>query len=103
VHRYARLGRPGHSLKQTPDRFSYVMRKVGVTKDQLKVTIHGLRHQFANDLYFALTDIPSPVRGGVPTDLQRYVGACLEIARQLGHERTQSSSTYISSALGQQS
>jgi integrase len=95
VHRYSPLGRPGHSLKQTLDRFSYVMRKVGVTKDQLKITIHGLRHQFANDLYFALTDIPSSVRGGVPTDLQRHVGACLEIARQLGHERTQISSAYL--------
>jgi integrase len=103
VHRYSHLGRPGHSLKQTLDRFSYVMRKVGVTRDQLKVTIHGLRHQFANDLYFSLTDIPSPVRGGVPTDLQRHVDACLEIARHLGHERTQISGAYISSASRRQS
>lgn len=98
AHRYSHVGRPGHSLKQTLDRFSYVMRKVGVTKDQLKVTIHGLRHQFANDLYLALTDIESPVRGGEPTDLQRHVAACLEISRQLGHARPQISTAYIASA-----
>ena len=99
AHRYSHLGRPGHSLKQTLDRFSYVMRKVGVTKGQLRVTIHGLRHQFANDLYVALTEIQSPVRGGKPTDLQRHVVACLEISRQLGHARPQISTAYLGSSV----
>jgi integrase len=96
VHRYSHLGHPGNSLKQTLNRFSYVMAKVGVTRNQLDVTIHGLRHQYANDLYFALTDIQSPVRGGAPTDLKRHVAACLEISKQLGHGRPQVSQAYIS-------
>jgi hypothetical protein len=98
VHRYSHLGRPGHSLKQTLNRFSYVMAKLGITRDKLEVTIHGLRHQYANDLYFTLTDIESPVRGGEPTDLKRHVAACLEISKQLGHGRPQVSQAYISNA-----
>jgi|ERR1700674_42729 integrase len=96
VHQYSHLGPPGKSLKQNLDRFGYVMRKAGITKSQLQVTVHGLRHQFANDLYLALTDIPSPVRGGEPTDLARHVAACLEISRQLGHARLQICAAYIS-------
>ena len=96
VHQHSHLRPPGKSLKQTLDRFSYVMRKAGITKSQFQVTAHGLRHQFANDLYLALTDIPTPVRGGEPTDLARHVAACLEISRQLGHARPQISSAYIS-------
>jgi integrase len=98
VHRHSRLGAPGRSLKQVLNRFAYVMRVVGITKDQLGVTAHGLRHQYANDLYFALTDIQSPVRGGQPTDLQRHVEACLEISSQLGHARQQATHHYTSSA-----
>lgn len=90
----AHVGRPGLSLKAALERFSYVMRKAGLTRDQLGVTSHGLRHQFAHDLYFELTGVHAPVCGG-PTDPAVMEAAYLEVAHQLGHGRPQISGAYL--------
>jgi integrase len=97
IVRYANgnVGRPGLSLKQSLDRFSYTMRKFGITRARLGITAHGLRHQFANDLYFELTGFNSPVRGGDPdADLATMRAAYLEVACQLGHARPNITSAY---------
>jgi integrase len=85
--RNSTLTRPEHSLLQTIKRFEYVMTKVGITKKELAVTIHGLRHQFANDVYFALTGTHSPVRGGRSPDPEVDLTARRQVAEQLGHSR----------------
>lgn len=56
------IGRPGRTLEQALNRFSYVMRKLGLTKEALGVTAHGLRHQRLNDIYEEVAGVPSPVR-----------------------------------------
>lgn len=94
------VGRPGMSLKQSLDRFSYVMRKFGITRARLGVTAHGLRHQFAGDLYFELTDVKPPVAGGSAPDRATMDAGYLEVARQLGHGRPQVSSAYLGSRAG---
>ena len=89
------IGIPGLSLKQALDRYSYVLRKAGVTKELLGVTAHGLRHQFAGDLFYEITGIEAPVAGGKLSDADQLRAAFLEVARQLGHSRPQISGAYL--------
>lgn len=92
------VGRPGLSLKQALDRFSNVLRAAGVSRKLLGVTPHGLRHQFAGDLYFELTELQAPVRGGdIAGDPALVAAAYLEVARQLGHNRPAISGAYLGS------
>jgi len=86
------------SLKQSLKRFDNVMQKAGVTRKQLGVTAHGLRHQFAQEFHVELTDVRAPVRGGdVCADPETLKAALLEIARQLGHNRAQIVNAYCGS------
>jgi integrase len=92
------LGHPGLSLKQSLKRFDNVMQKAGISRKQLGVTAHGLRHQFAQEFHVELTDVQAPVRGGdVCTDPETLKAALLEIARQLGHNRAQIVNAYCGS------
>ncbi|WP_395398818.1 hypothetical protein ACHMW6_18610 [Pseudoduganella sp. UC29_106] len=72
------------------------MRQVGLTKKELGVTPHGLRHQFAGDLYFDIARVKAPVRGGeVVIDRAVMLDAYRQVARQLGHNRPQISNAYL--------
>lgn len=97
-HASSHLGHPGLSLKQSLKRFDNVMRQAGVTKSQLGVTAHGLRHQFAQEFHVELTDVQAPVRGGDGcVDPETLKAALLEIARELGHNRPQITNAYCGS------
>lgn len=97
-HVSSHLGNPGLTLKQSLKRFDNVMRKAGVTRKQLGVTAHGLRHQFAQEFHVELTDVQAPVRGGEACiDAAILKAALLEIARQLGHNRPQIVNAYCGS------
>ena len=89
------IGIPGLSLKQALDRYSYVLRRAGVTKKMLGVTGHGLRHQFLGQLYYELTGVAPPVAGEQLSDADRMRAAYLEVARQMGHGRPQISEAYL--------
>src|SRR5262249_28681476 len=79
-------------------RFDNVMRKAGITRKQLGVTAHGLRHQFAQEFHVELTDVQAPVRGGdACADAATLNAALLEIARQLGHNRPAVTGVYLGS------
>lgn len=97
-HLSSHLGHPGLTLKQSLKRFDNVMRKAGVTRKQLGVTAHGLRHQFAQEFHVELTNARAPVRGGDEcVDPETLKAALLEIARQLGHNRPSIACAYIGS------
>ena len=97
-HAGSHIGYPGKTLKQALDKFSNVLRACGVTMAQLGVTPHGLRHEFASDLYFDLTEVLPPVKGGDPQLSREAMDAAyLEVARQLGHNRPQISQAYLGS------
>jgi integrase len=89
------VGHAGRSVQQNRRRFYYVLERCGITKAQLGVVSHGLRHERANDEYEQLTGTPSAVRGGtgVPRDVNAE--ARLKIARLLGHNRTRVTSCYL--------
>jgi len=92
------IGRPGLTLKQSLDHFSNVVRQVGLTKRELGVTPHGLRHQFAGDLYFEISGLKPPVQGGeAVVDHTAMEEAYRQVARQLGHNRPQISNAYLGS------
>lgn len=56
------VGDPNRSLQQNLRRFYLITGKFGITRKDLGVTAHGLRHQFLNDYYERITGRPSPVR-----------------------------------------
>lgn len=94
--RFDHVGRPGLSLKQSLDLFSNVVRSAGITKAGLGVTAHGLRHEFASDLYFEIARVRAPVRGGDPAlDPVVRLDAYRQVAEQLGHHRAAISGAYL--------
>jgi site-specific recombinase XerC len=100
------LAIPGLSLRDMKNRMLYLARKHGVRRDDLGITLHGLRHQFASDLFTELTGLPAPVLQQVaPEEYQRnsdkVQAALLEISRQMGHERTPIVHAYTGSPAGE--
>ena len=63
--------------------------------------MHGLRHQYAQSRYEALTGWPAPAAGGPPvrtlSDTQRTQDTAARqiISRELGHERLQITAVYL--------
>lgn len=92
------IGIPGYSKKEMLNRFDTVMRSAGITKSEMGITMHGLRHQYANDRLSEL-GVTSPVRGG---DLRQQKidnpelveEARKTVAEELGHGRVQITATY---------
>lgn len=82
-------------LEQAVNRFGKVMRKCGLTKGDLGVTAHGLRHQFANDQYELDLRQPSPVRGGEGGSAPKTLTARQKISLDLGHTRVSITSAYL--------
>ncbi|HCY61912.1 MAG TPA: hypothetical protein DHV59_03550 [Oxalobacteraceae bacterium] len=90
------LGHPGKTLLQSLDRYKNVVRQAGISKKELGITGHGLRHQFAGDKYFDLTKVACPVRGGDPLqDPELLDRALFIVSQQLGHNRTAISQAYL--------
>lgn len=86
---------PGKTVQQTKDRIYTVGRKLGVTKKQLGVTPHGLRHQYANDRYESVSGSPTAVRGGLPVDRDLDIAARQVVTNDLGHARLSITSAYV--------
>lgn len=89
------VANPGYSLRQAIKYHSNLMAKLGITKKQLGITTHGLRHGYACDLYKKITGVDAPVLGGGPVDKELDKKARKEIAERLGHSRTDITSNYI--------
>jgi len=93
------LADPTRTLLQAYHRFFYVMKQLGVTRAQLGVTAHGLRHGFAAAEYEARAGEPPPVREGGCVDRDTDTQARLAVAEQLGHARKQISGAYLGGLL----
>ncbi|HEY8102688.1 MAG TPA: integrase domain-containing protein [Burkholderiaceae bacterium] len=90
------LGQPGKTLLQNLDRYKNVLSQAGITKKDLGITGHGLRHQFAGDKYFDLAKLACPVRGGDPMqDPQLLERVLRAVSQQLGHNRPAISQAYL--------
>lgn len=93
------IGLPGKTLKQTLNRVNYVLRKCGVTERDLGATFHGLRHQYANDLFKIRSGVDSPVRGGPNISGEVDELARLQVSEALGHSRKNITSAYLGGLL----
>lgn len=94
------IGAIGKSLQQNMRHFRHVLSKHGITKRELGVTPHGLRHEYANDRFEDLSGgFKTPVRGGVkgqmPQDLENKVR--YRISEELGHSRIYITTAYYGS------
>lgn len=102
LHPAKQLSIPGFTAEQMRNRFNWVVRRHGATKNGMGVTPHGLRHQFACDLFRDLTGMPAPVLGLLPAEEYRKKAALVreamkEISLQMGHERPSISGAYVGS------
>ena len=93
--RDAHLGNPAFGLKRNLRRLDYAMEKFGVTRSQLGVTMHGLRHGNLNDLYEDLAGVPSPVRGGAPNSEVLDREARVAVSERAGHARIRAAAAYL--------
>lgn len=91
----ASISDPSLSLVQAMRRLRYCMERFGITRADLGVVPHGLRHQGAADDYEAMTGEAPPVAGGQPVDRETDADARQRIAQRLGHNRPGISSAYL--------
>ena len=89
---------PNLTLVQAMRRLRYVMERFGITKRDLHVVPHGLRHQFAADRYHDATGHPPPVAGGPAIPGDADADARRSVSALLGHGRTQITNAYLSQA-----
>lgn len=101
-NRKGTLSIQGKRLDQSKAHFYYQCRKVGITRDQLGVTAHGLRHQYAARRYARLAGMDAPVTKNAPLHVTDEVrGADLaareQVSRELGHFRPDITQAYTGS------
>lgn len=89
------VGDPNLTLVQAMRRLRYVMERFGITKRDLRVVPHGLRHQFAAGRYAALTGSPPPVAGGGAVPAEADLAARQSVSALLGHGRPQITNAYL--------
>lgn len=89
--------KPSQSLRAALKRYYYLAERVGLTKARLGVTLHGLRHEFAGELFKQITGVKAPVNGGRLDD-QGLVHRAMQItSEQLGHSRRHAGAAYLGS------
>lgn len=85
----------GYTLAEWKARYDYVVREHGITRNDLGITSHGLRHEKLNNVYEMITGFPSPVRGGAkpaPAVISKVRKIITELA---GHSMPSKSNAYI--------
>lgn len=89
--------KPSLSLQQAVNRYYHLARKVGIGKNKLGVTLHGLRHEFAGELFKQITGVEAPVNGGRIDDQSLVRRAMQVTSEQLGHGRKDAGAAYLGS------
>ena len=89
---------PALTLVKAIRRQRYVMERFGITRKDLGVVPHGLRHEFAADAYSGQTGVAPPVAGGVPVakSIDHAARAC--VSELLGHGRPAIANVYLGSS-----
>ncbi|MBQ1767159.1 MAG: integrase domain-containing protein [Aquincola sp.] len=86
---------PNLTLVQALRRLRYVMERFGITKRDLRVVPHGLRHQFAASRYTERTGALPPVAGGPGVAPDADSAARQHVSALLGHGRPQITNAYL--------
>jgi len=87
------------TLKKFFNKYAYACKKFGITKKQLGISSHGLRHQGANEMYEEIVGEKSPIQGGkITVENKELINYAFDrIALDLGHARRDITSVYIGS------
>ena len=86
-----------YTQKQAVRRFYYILECAGVTKSGEGISAHGLRHEYANDIYTQMTGEAAPVNHGKKVAKQQDLEARKQITESLGHSRIAITSAYLGS------
>ncbi len=95
-----RLRWPDRTWTQAKRRYYYLLaEKLGVNLNDLGVTSHGLRHEYAQEKYADISGMPSPIAGTDPrqVDPVKHREAGIEVSRDLGHGRLAVTASYYGS------
>ncbi len=88
---------PDCTWKQAQRRFyHYVNNRLGISKKDMGVTPHGLRHGYVQDAYREQTGLPTPVEGGAlgKIDRETHQMASMTVSRWVGHGRIDVTTSY---------
>jgi len=96
------MGYRNLTMEAARKKFYNTMEKLGITLEGLGVTPHGLRHEFAANLFNDITGHRPPAEGNEPPDWfkanrQLVEDAYKRVSRALGHTRPDISSAYLGS------
>lgn len=86
----------GYSIARWRSHYNAVVRKHGVYKKGLGVTSHGLRHEWAHEMYEELARTPAPVKGGEVPELEVHRQAIQAVVMGAGHSKPSKSGAYLS-------
>lgn len=89
------VANPNLTLVQAMRHLRYVMERFGITRRDLGVVPHGLRHGFAAAEYERITGTAPPVAGGLARDAATDELARTSVARALGHGRRAIVAAYL--------
>lgn len=93
------IGWQDRSLKQAVKKMANIMAKFGITKKDLGVTLHGLRHEHLHDVFEEVTGQPCAVRGGLREDIDPdlELKARHRMTMEAGHARLGITNAYAGS------
>ena len=96
------MGYPGMSKKQALKKYYNTLETVGLTKAKMGVVSHGLRHEFAANLFEQITGHRPPVEGQEPSEWfsknrELVDHAYIMVSEALGHWRKDIASSYLGS------
>jgi integrase len=82
---------------QWRDHYYHVLAMHGVSKSDIGVTSHGLRHQFLQQMYERITGVPAPVKqiAERPTR-EAHQEAMKRVVEAAGHSRATKANAYLS-------
>lgn len=90
-----------YTLEGWRNRYYYVVRRSGISREEgLKVTSHGLRHQYLQRMFERITGRPAPVKGGGGYDPGLLDLAMREVVERAGHSDPYKAGAYLGRLAG---
>ena len=95
----AQLRWPEMTWKQAQSHYYYLMQGLGITRERLGVSSHGLRHGFLQDEYQYYAGVAAPVKhmGVLPRSQMEHKQALLAVSLEAGHFRQAATGMYCGS------
>jgi len=88
-----------YSYKRWNNRYSYIMKRAGITMAANGITSHGLRHEYAHFTYESISGLVAPIRQShekhYPYDRNLDTYARKMVSRNMGHRREEITSAYV--------